>query len=293
MPTKDLPIVQESVRLLQLNWYLLPLFGIDERGNCTCGQSPCPHRAGKHPVLKNGWKGASNRVADIWNWFHQRPNANLGISLELSNLLVIAPDAPEWHDTFRAWGLPNTAIAQSGGGAGHLHYYYLRPPDCPLSRINRSAEYDIQSSGYMVVAPSKHVSGNPYVWLTHPLGFQELPFAPAWAVDLLHEVKERRQVALQLKLRDLPPLEGDQPPVDLDEDGMLLWTGAEYIGTENHIDRSATLYALGAALADQGAAHLGIIASLANRDDALGYRKYTRRPFEYQRIAIKLLGPMP
>jgi hypothetical protein len=74
---------------------------------------------------------------------------------------------------------------------------------------------------------------------------------------------------------------------------MLLWTGAEYIGNADRVDRSETLYAIGAALADQGATHEEVIGALANRDVALGYQKYTGRPIEYQRIAVKLLGPVP
>lgn len=290
--TKELPAVQEGIRLQGLGWFLLPLHGIDESGNCTCGRIPCPHSPGKHPVPADGWKSASTRTADLWTWFHRRPDANLGVSLEQSGLLVIGPDSPEWLKEFELLGLAATATVRSGGGDGHLHFYYRRPDGCPLSRSNKSAEYDIQSSGYMVAPPSRHISGNCYSWIKHPLEFRELPPAPAWAVNMLQAVPELRQVNLELQLPLVPELDGDQPPVELDPDGTLLWSGQEYVGTERHVDRSETLYAIGAALADAGADHAQLVACLANRDRALGLLKYTRRPVEYQRIAVKLLGPV-
>jgi Bifunctional DNA primase/polymerase, N-terminal len=288
--TKDLPQVQESLRLLQLNWHLLPIYGVKPDGTCTCGRNPCPGRAGKHPILNNGWKDASNKIRDVWDWFHKWPTANLAISLEQSSLVVVGPDSQEWLDTFREdYGLPSTAVAQSGGGNGHVHFYFRRPPDCPKIRINKSGQYDIQSSGYMILPPSRHASGNSYEWLIHPLDLTELPFVPGWAINLLGNVtnpQKQHQVSVK-------SLTGDDPPVPLDADGMLLWSGAEYIGTEKFIDRSETLFAIGATLADAGATHEEIMAALANRDQTLKYNKYLNRPYEYQRIAINLLGPPP
>jgi Bifunctional DNA primase/polymerase, N-terminal len=288
----ELPVIlQEAIRLINLDWYVFPVHGINPAGDCTCGQAPCPHRAGKHPATHRGWKDASNRTAALWNWFRRSNNLNLGVSLAPSGLVVVAPDSLEWLDEFRHYGLPDTAVTQSGGGPGHYHFYYRRPPECPLTRINRSAEYDIQSSGYMVAPPSRHFSGQDYAWINHPESFRNLPLAPKWAVELLNEVTERRQVG-ELQVKNMPRLSGDHPPAELNEKEMRLWTGTEYIGTDTEVDRSSTLFAIGAALADNGATHEQIIAALANRDTALGYGKYPTRPVEYQRIAIKLLGPM-
>jgi hypothetical protein len=123
----------------------------------------------KAPLTAHGVKDSSNLVAAIFNWWRKWPLANIAIDLQRSGLLVIAPDSPKWLAECTRRGLPETPlVAQSGGGEGHYHFYYRRPPDCPvIHRINSPNEVDIQTGGYMVAPPSLHQSGRRYQWVSY------------------------------------------------------------------------------------------------------------------------------
>ena len=163
--TATVPLYKAALRYVQLGWWIVPLCWPDARGKCACGRGHQPRRVGKAPLTDRGVLDSSDQVLSIRNWWTQWPSANIGIDLKRSGLFVIGPDSPEWLDYFEAMGSPPTAVAKSGGGEGHFHYYYRRPPDAPILRINRSGEYDIQSDGYMVAPPSRHVSGRIYLWI--------------------------------------------------------------------------------------------------------------------------------
>jgi P4 family phage/plasmid primase-like protien len=84
----------------------------------------------------------------------------------------------------------------------------------------------------------------------------------------------------------------DEPPVMLDEAGMRVWRGEEPKYKDNgEIDRSSTLLKIGRVEYDAGANRPAIVASLAERDRALGYNKYTDRDDaeqRYQKIVDEL-----
>jgi putative DNA primase/helicase len=68
------------------------------------------------------------------------------------------------------------------------------------------------------------------------------------------------------------------PPVVLAESALRVWRGEETKLKENgDPDRSSTLVKIGRVLYDAGAARSTIVAALAERDEALGHRKYTGR----------------
>jgi hypothetical protein len=83
---------------------------------------------------------------------------------------------------------------------------------------------------------------------------------------------------------------GDEPPVELDPERMLWWTGEKFKEKDGEIDRSATLLMIGRCLFDAGANRAWIVAALRERDESLGYEKYTGRADdkEYERIMDKL-----
>ncbi|MDP9365918.1 MAG: hypothetical protein M3Q10_17150, partial [Chloroflexota bacterium] len=71
---------------------------------------------------------------------------------------------------------------------------------------------------------------------------------------------------------------GDLPPVVLDAEGMATWRGERPKRTpDGGVDRSASLPKIGRALYDAGATRPTIERALAERDEALGWRKYTDR----------------
>jgi hypothetical protein len=70
-----------------------------------------------------------------------------------------------------------------------------------------------------------------------------------------------------------------EPPVVLAESALRVWRGEDPKLRENgDPDRSSTLVKIGRVLYDAGATRPVIVTALAERDEALGFRKYTTRP---------------
>jgi hypothetical protein len=67
-----------------------------------------------------------------------------------------------------------------------------------------------------------------------------------------------------------------EPPVELEPEAMKVWRGEKpKLKEGGGVDRSGTLVKIGRALYDAGATRPAIVAALTDRDEALGYRKYT------------------
>ncbi len=107
----------------------------------------------------------------------------------------------------------------------------------------------------------------------------------------------RREAAkLPEGARENLPIDEDDPPVVLDDHGLAVWRGEKAVLKEEspgEVDRSSTLFKIGAELARAGATPKAIRDALADRDISLGYRKFSGRPderaeLEYRRIANKV-----
>ncbi len=71
---------------------------------------------------------------------------------------------------------------------------------------------------------------------------------------------------------------GDEPPVELGPEALKVWRGERpKMKDGDQLDRSGTLVKIGRVLYDAGATRPAIVAALAERDEALGYRKYAGR----------------
>jgi hypothetical protein len=261
---------------------IFPLCCGDAEGKCACPSRKNPHTGrdiGKAPFTRQGYKDASSKVATIWNWWDEYPDANIGIALAASGIIAVAPDSPEWHGIFLSRGLPETAVARSGGGEGHLHYYYRAPAGTPLVRINKSDEYDIQSDGYMVAAGSLHQSGRTYEWISdYPWrNVEDLPFAPDWVLQELQAKADSQSAAPEIDLD--PDLASIQVRAELLSGTLQEWWSGERVAPheDGGTDRSLTLFMLGRLLAKQGASPEEIVSALRDRDEALGFDKYCRR----------------
>jgi len=92
-----------------------------------------------------------------------------------------------------------------------------------------------------------------------------------------------------------PELNEDEPPVKLNAYGLAVWRGEKPVVKKDQsgeVDRSSTLQKIAYVLADAGATCKTIRDALADRDIALGYRKFSGRPeeraeVEYRRSANK------
>lgn len=161
--------LQTALSLARLGYYVHPLVPRDKM----------PLAGG------NGSNDATRDESTIREWWDATPSANVGISLDKSGLVDIAPDCPEWAERFRENGMPHTTAYTSGGGAGHWHTLYRLPSGGPLARSCVPQQYDIMSQGNTVAPGSTHPSGRTYDLQTELLPVKSLPLAPAWAIDIL------------------------------------------------------------------------------------------------------------
>jgi len=158
--------VERALHLAELGYYVHPL----KRGD-------------KAPRTKNGHLDSTRDPAIIAKFWSANSGDNIGIDLQSSGVLVIGPDCHERLAEFEQLGLPDTMKVQTGSGPGHIHHFYHVTPDCPIHRLCISGDFDILTNGY-VVAPGSFTTG-AYLPLTPIRNVEDLPEAPAWAVQML------------------------------------------------------------------------------------------------------------
>jgi hypothetical protein len=168
-PTTPGALLQLALNLARNGYYVFPLVPRDKM----------PLAGG------NGYHDATRDEGTIRARWKATPNANVGINLQMTGIVDIAPDSAEWADRFRANGMPRTMLYSSGGGAGHWHAWYRLPKGGPVARACVKGQYDIMSEGNAVAPGSIHPSGRAYELRTKLLPVEDLPPAPQWAIDML------------------------------------------------------------------------------------------------------------
>ena len=176
-------------------WYILPVWGMDNNLKCICGNHDC-RTAGKHPLgrlVPNGENDATNDVDVLAAWWEQEPNANLAVATGKSNLVVADCDGDDGQIDFLNWSagfgleIPLTLEARTGGGGRHI---FFGANGNELKSINRFLEsVDLKArTGYVVLPPSMHKSGNRYSWVD-----VSSPIAPTpeLLVERLHKMRAR------------------------------------------------------------------------------------------------------
>lgn len=170
-------MLQDALRYaVELNWWVFPCHTpiIDRPGFfCSCEvfrrkKQPdykC-YNPGKHPRTANGLDDATIDPDQIREWWGQWPNANIGINCGKSGLLVI--DLDTYKDAYSGHNMDldeETVTAITGGGGTHL-FYRLNPSDTfGNGKKDLPVGIDIRAhGGYVIVAPSLHISGNRYQW---------------------------------------------------------------------------------------------------------------------------------
>lgn len=153
-----------------MGWPVLPVFEAIG-GRCSCGRADC-RSPGKHPRVKRGVNEATTDRARIAQWWHDWPDASIGVAMgQASGLWALdmdprnggEPTLAELSD--RVGGLPDTALQLTGGGG--LHYLFQLPPDMDIKgAANKLGPgLDVKGSGgFILVEPSSHVSGHHYAW---------------------------------------------------------------------------------------------------------------------------------
>lgn len=158
-------------------------------GLCSCHNSECQN-PGKHPKIKDNLNTASSDEHKIKDWWTQWPHANIAFATGAeSGIIVLDVDPRNGGDDSlleieaRHGRLSETLTSWTGGGGRHFYFKY------PGFRVNSVPSLkngvDLKSDGgYVIVPPSRHVSGYRYRWANPSCVICE---APAWLVEILKE----------------------------------------------------------------------------------------------------------
>lgn len=182
---------------------ILAIWGVDEKGACRCPKGAACNNTGKHPNSKlcpNGVKNATREAAILRQWVKQAPTGNWAIRCGEpipGGGFLGAFDwdprngAEESLAEIRARGLelPESVGQISGGGGGHRLYKFDK---APASRC-LGPGLDLQGADkYIVISPSRHRSGSPYLWeLGQAPGECAIAPAPRWIVESTDEAMGR------------------------------------------------------------------------------------------------------
>jgi hypothetical protein len=178
-----------------LGRWILPLWGIRD-GICTCPEGKdCGRKAGKHPcgvLVPNGLVQATCVPEQAQLWWARAPIANIGMLTGAKNAIDVL-DIDDRHGgreslkalEARHGPLPETVVQRTGGG---LHILLQHTPGLRNGiGHNLGQGIDLKAEGgYIVVAPSQHLSGRRYEWdPDHHLARIEVAPAPDWLLSYL------------------------------------------------------------------------------------------------------------
>lgn len=198
-------ILDAALSYAARGWPVLPLHTIRD-GLCGCGNPAC-RTPGKHPISRLaplGLHGASADPAIVRQWWAVAPDANVGIRTGLASGLAVV-DIDTKDDGQATLGalvashgpIPDTIEAITGSGGRHI--LFVCPPDgFPSSTGTFGPGTDSRGDGgYIVAAPSLHLSGRRYEWETssHPDDGVVLAEAPGWLLAIARTRRERLTVA--------------------------------------------------------------------------------------------------
>ena len=173
-----------------LGWPVFPIYEVVGK-ECACNKSDCTDQ-GKHPRTQHGFKDATTDQDQIRKWWDLYPDADVAIRTGApSQLVVIDVDPRNGGDESLAklekqyGSLPSTVEAISGGGGRHI--FLRHPGETVKSRQDSLGPgLDVKADGgYVVAAPSLHLSGQHYEWKSSR-GPNEVKVAqiPDWLLNL-------------------------------------------------------------------------------------------------------------
>jgi hypothetical protein len=249
-----------ALGLARRGWPVLPCHHPLEDGRCSCVDDACPS-PGKHPRTRHGLHEATTDASVIRRWWRRVPESNIAVRTGAApaGAGVVVIDIDPAHgggdslaELEHAHGpLPATLSAVTGGGGRHLWFSHPGIP-VPNSAGRLGSGIDVRGDGgYVLVSPSRHISGGRYRWHEGPIAAM-----PLW-----------------LLARCLPskpcPTGRPTPPTHLDAwaraalDAETAAVRAAVEGTRNHtLNRAA--FALGQLVGSGTLEEADVVEQLAN-----------------------------
>lgn len=189
--TADAPPTQNELYefaeyYIEQGFSVVPLWGIRE-DKCACPMGADCSSPGKHPhrVTPKGKNQAANDLAQIKDWIERGWNGNLGVLPGIGRV-VFDVDGDDGVVEMRELQLrlgyfPRTRTQKSGGNGWHS--IFVLPPEAPPLGNSKGKlgtnHVDVRGgeAGYIVAAPSLHLSGRRYEWVNPEATIMELPEA--------------------------------------------------------------------------------------------------------------------
>lgn len=192
-------LLDAALDYAQRRWPIFPLHN-PVNGRCSCGNSKCGKKTGKHPRTLHGLKDATISETIIREWWENWPDANVGLLTgTLSGLVVVDVDPDKGGEESLAQlertyaPLPITVETVTGGGGRHLLFTH---PDVNIRSTASvlAPGLDIRADGsYIVAPPSLHLSERTYTWgKEHALEERALASMPEWLLCKISEPPPRQ-----------------------------------------------------------------------------------------------------
>lgn len=182
-------LLQAALWYIKQGWPVLPLHTpYDKKGACSCGVRHTGNdtSAGKHPRTAHGVREASTDKATVLDWWRQWPDANVGIATgHNAGIMVLDVDARHGGDESLARLLakhgPLADVPEVLTGSGSWHFFFRCDEETKNTAGVIGDGIDTRASGgYVVAAPSLHMSGKRYEWKRRPRPKEVLPYPPEW-----------------------------------------------------------------------------------------------------------------
>jgi hypothetical protein len=161
---------------------------VDSR--CASRDTQCD-RQGKHPRLKHGHQDATTDPATVQGWWRRWPGANVGAAtghlFDVWDIDLPEPAAGELITELLGGVMAPTVRTGSGG----THVFVAPTGSGNRSKFLPGCDWR-GAGGYVVLPPSRHLSGQTYQWLITPRRAGGFPPAPPALAEALSRVDSPR-----------------------------------------------------------------------------------------------------
>jgi DNA-binding MarR family transcriptional regulator len=155
----DTAMLDAALIYARRGWHVMLLYGVSDAHECTCGKAQCG-RAGKHPRLASAHAGATTDASVIRSWMTGYPDANIGVVLGPSGLIALDADHHQVVDLVGEEMQVETWTQTTGRGKHYLFAY--DGTGRKVTHLDRTPTDVLMGNNYIVMSPSRHVSGVRY-----------------------------------------------------------------------------------------------------------------------------------
>lgn len=181
---------------LEAGYPVFGLNGVTKNNHCTCGNPKCAALF-KHPLVSN-WQHTPLFSDEQLDAGEQAGQFDTGYGVLVNGLIVV--DVDERNGGVESYtqlieDIPEITqsefVVRSGSGGNSKHIFFKAPKNVPLqSHITKYKGIDFKSSGFVVGAGSRHISGNTYdVLYGTPYDITD---APTKLIELLRKKETNR-----------------------------------------------------------------------------------------------------